>query len=345
MNVKSKTAKAAFEKTKLPHIKNIIIVASGKGGVGKSTVAASLALSLAREGYATGLLDADIHGPSVPTLFNLNHQRPLSIEKEGKTWIEPFDRNGIRVISIGCFIDPSQSLLWRGPMVTNALKQLLNDTDWGVLDYLIIDTPPGTGDVHLTLLQSYEITGAIVVTTPQAIALDDVVKAIGMFNNKNVAVPVLGIVENMSWFTPTLHPEERYFLFGEGGGERLSQRFHIPLIAQIPMNEHIRQSCDEGSLDSLFQDEQIRRSFTGLVESVLAQRDLNILENTTKRANATPPQENVKHRPLLFHASLEGERVGDDPLCKLMNEQSRCSQETGDDTDTEGDRIDDAIYK
>jgi len=234
------------------------MVASGKGGVGKSTVAASLALSLSMEGYATGLLDADIQGPSIPTLFNLKEEYPFTIEKEGKTWIEPFDRYGIKVMSIGFFIDPSQSLLWRGPMVSNALNQLLNDTDWGELDYLIIDTPPGTGDVHLTLLQSYEISGAIVVTTPQLIALDDVVKAIGMFNNKNVAVPIIGIVENMSWFTPTLHPDERYFLFGEGGGEKLSQQFNIPLIAQVPMNEHIRQSCDEGSLDTLFLDKQIQ---------------------------------------------------------------------------------------
>jgi len=158
-------------------------------------------------------------------------------------------------------------------MVSNALKQLLNDTDWGELDYLVIDTPPGTGDVHLTLLQSYEITGAIVVTTPQAIALDDVTKAIGMFNNKNVSAPVLGIVENMAWFTPSLHPDEKYFLFGQGGGEKLSQQFHIPLIAQIPMNEQIRQSCDEGSLDRLFQDEQIAQSFFGIVEAVLEHRD------------------------------------------------------------------------
>lgn len=273
MNEQCNTAKKPFEKTRLPNIKNMLIVASGKGGVGKSTVAAGLALSLAREGYATGLLDADIHGPSVPTLFHLNNQRPLSVEKEGKTWIEPFDRYGIKVISIGFFIDPSQSLLWRGPMVSNVLKQLLNDTDWGELDYLVIDTPPGTGDVHLTLLQSYEITGAVVVTTPQTIALDDVIKTIGMFNNKNVSVPVLGIVENMAWFTPSLHPDEKYYLFGQGGGEKLSQQFHLPLIVQIPMNEQIRQSCDEGSLDNLFQDEQIAHSLSGIVNAVLAYRD------------------------------------------------------------------------
>ena len=273
MNEQCNTAKKPFEKMRLPNIKNLLIVASGKGGVGKSTVAAGLALSLAREGYATGLLDADIHGPSVPTLFHLNNQRPLSMEKEGKAWIEPFDRYGIKVISIGFFIDPSQSLLWRGPMVSNALKQLLNDTDWGELDYLVIDTPPGTGDVHLTLLQSYEITGAVVVTTPQTIALDDVIKAIGMFNNKNVSVPVLGIVENMAWFTPSLHPDEKYYLFGQGGGEKLSQQFHLPLIAQIPMNEQIRQSCDEGLLDNLFQDEQIAHSLSGIVNAVLAYRD------------------------------------------------------------------------
>jgi ATP-binding protein involved in chromosome partitioning len=274
MNEKSNATKKMFEKTKLPNIKHMLIVASGKGGVGKSTVAAMLALSLAREGYATGLLDADIHGPSVPTLFHLNNQRPLSIEKEGRTWIEPFERYGIKVISIGFFIDPSQSLLWRGPMVSNALNQLLKDTDWGELDYLVIDTPPGTGDVHLTLLQSYDISGAIVVTTPQAIALDDVTKAIGMFTNEKVGVPVLGIVENMSWFTPSLHPDEKYFLFGKGGGEKLSQQFHVPLIAQVPMNEQIRQSCDEGSLDTLFMDDQIAQSLSGMVEAVLEPRNV-----------------------------------------------------------------------
>lgn len=274
MNEQCNTAKKQFEKTKLPNIKNVVIVASGKGGVGKSTVAAMLALSLAWEGYATGLLDADIHGPSVPTLFHLNNQRPLSIEKEGRTWIEPFERFGIKVISIGFFIDPSQSLLWRGPMVSNALNQLLKDTDWGELDYLVIDTPPGTGDVHLTLLQSYDISGAIVVTTPQAIALDDVTKALGMFTNEKVGVPVLGIVENMSWFTPLLHPEEKYFLFGKGGGEKLSQQFHVPLIAQIPMNEQILQSCDEGSLDTLLMDDQITHSLSGMVEAVLEHRNV-----------------------------------------------------------------------
>jgi|SRR5690554_314795 len=272
MNEQKKTAKVPFEKTKLSHIKNIIMVASGKGGVGKSTVAASLALSLAREGYVTGLLDADIHGPSVPTLFNLNGRRPISMEKEGKTWIKPFDCHGIKVISIGFFIDPSQSLLWRGPMVSNALKQLLNDTDWGKLDYLVIDTPPGTGDVHLTLLQMYDITGAIVVTTPQTIALDDVIKAIDMFNNKNVTVPVLGIVENMSWFTPVLHPDEKYFLFGKGGGAKLSETFSIPLIAQIPLNERIRESCDKGSLDTLLQDKQTREILSALVDNILSRQ-------------------------------------------------------------------------
>ncbi len=273
MSERCNARKSPFEKKKMPNIKNTIMVASGKGGVGKSTVAAGLALSLARAGYATGLLDADILGPSVPTLFHLNNQRPLSIEKEGKTWIEPFDRYGIKVISIGFFIDPSQSLLWRGPMVSNALNQLLNDTDWGELDYLVIDTPPGTGDVHLTLLQSYEISGAVVVTTPQAMALDDVTKAIGMLNNKHVSVPVLGIVENMAWFTPLRHPDEKYFLFGRGGGEKLARQFQLPLIARVPLNERIRESCDEGALDAFFQDEQITRSLSDMLEAVLEHRD------------------------------------------------------------------------
>lgn len=247
------------------------MVSSGKGGVGKSTVAAGIALFLAKKGYSVGLMDADIYGPSVPTLFNLKDEHPLTIELDGKTKIEPFIRFGIKVNSLGFFIDPMQAVLWRGPMATNAIKQLMNDTHWGELDFLIIDTPPGTGDIHLTLLQQYEISGAIVVTTPQLVALDDVQKAITMFKNERVGAPVLGIVENMSWFTPSKHPEEKYFLFGRGGGEKLSKIFNVPLIAQIPINENICQSCDEGKLNTLFDDKEIETAFSSLSAAILAQ--------------------------------------------------------------------------
>lgn len=263
--------KSPFERIMIPIIKNMIMVSSGKGGVGKSTVAAGIALFLAKKGYSVGLMDADIYGPSIPTLFNLKDESPLTIELDGKTKIEPFIRFGIKVNSLGFFIDPMQAVLWRGPMATNAIKQLMNDTHWGELDFLIIDTPPGTGDIHLTLLQQYEISGAIVVTTPQLVALDDVQKTITMFKNERVGVPVLGIVENMSWFTPSKHPEEKYFLFGRGGGEKLSKIFNVPLIAQIPINENICQSCDEGKLDILFDDDEIKTAFSNLTNAALDQ--------------------------------------------------------------------------
>ncbi|MBN2485779.1 MAG: Mrp/NBP35 family ATP-binding protein [Bacteroidales bacterium] len=258
-----------LEKTKLPDIKNIIIVASGKGGVGKSTIAAGMALSMAMEGYSVGLVDADIYGPSVPTLFNLNNERPMVIEQNGKSMLEPFVRFGVKIMSIGFFLDSSQAVLWRGPMASNGLKQLINDTNWGQLDYLIIDTPPGTGDIHITLLQQYEVTGAVIVTTPQIIALDDVQKAIAMFCDTHVSVPVLGIVENMSWFTPARHPDEKYFLFGHGGGKKLSDTFNIPLIAQIPVNENISEICDNGRLNEMFDSEAVKTGFDMLFKQVV----------------------------------------------------------------------------
>lgn len=270
MTQKNMSKAAPFEKIKMPGIKNMIVIASGKGGVGKSTVAAGLALSLTLEGYSVGLMDADLYGPSVPTLFNLKNERPAASEQNGKTLIEPFVRFGIKVMSVGFFIDPAQAVLWRGPMASNALKQLVNETNWENLDYLIIDTPPGTGDIHLTLLQQYEISGSVIVTTPQMIALDDVRKAIAMFRNEHVAVPVLGIVENMSWFTPSRHPGEKYFLFGQGGGKKLSETFGIPLIAQIPVNENICESCDEGRLNILVRDDEIKTAFSDLVDGILA---------------------------------------------------------------------------
>lgn len=263
--------KSSFERIMIPTIKNMIMVSSGKGGVGKSTVAAGIALFLAKKGYSVGLMDADIYGPSVPTLFNLKDERRVTIELDGKTKIEPFIRFGIKVNSLGFFIDPMQAVLWRGPMATNAIKQLMNDTHWGELDFLIIDAPPGTGDIHLTFLQQFEITGTIIVTTPQLVALDDVQKTISMFKNERVGVPVLGIVENMSWFTPSKHPEEKYFLFGRGGGEKLSKIFNVPLIAQIPINENICQSCDEGKLDILFDDDEIKTAFSNLTNAALDQ--------------------------------------------------------------------------
>ena len=259
-----------IEKTILPNIKNMIMIVSGKGGVGKSTVAAGIAISLAEEGYSVGLLDADIFGPSVPTLVNLQDvERPLMVEKDGRQVMEPFERFGIKIMSIGFFFDSDQAVIWRGPMVSNMLKQLITETNWGKLDYLIIDTPPGTGDIHITLLQQFCITGALVVTTPQLIAIADVQRAIGMLRDKMIGVPVLGIVENMAWFTPSKHPEEKYFLFGNGGGDLLSKTFNIPLLAQIPINETICASCDDGKINELFNDSRIREEFDKLTDRIL----------------------------------------------------------------------------
>ena len=258
-----------IEKSKFENIKKIIVVASGKGGVGKSTVAAGIALSLARNGYKTGLMDADIYGPSIPTLFDLHDKRPLVLKKDGKDLIEPFIKYGIKIMSIGFIIDSNQAVIWRGPMLSNGLKQLINDTDWGELDYLIIDTPPGTGDIHITLLQQYEMSGAVIVTTPQSVALEDVKKTISMFRSEHIGIPVYGIVENMAWFSPTKHPDEKYFLFGKGGGEKLSKMFDIPLIAQIPINESVCNTCDDGDLNELFNENAVKAGFDNLLKTIL----------------------------------------------------------------------------
>lgn len=261
-------------KTVLPDIKKIILVASGKGGVGKSTVAAGLALSLSLEGYAVGLLDADIYGPSVPTLFGLQNQRPDIDEKIlGIPKMVPFVRFGIKLMSIGFLTDDSKAVVWRGPMAANGLKQLINDTDWGKLDYLIIDTPPGTGDIHITLLQQYFISGVIMVTTPQSVALADVQKAIDLFNDEHVGVQIIGIVENMAWFTPSAHPTEKYYLFGKGGGKKLAERFNVPLIAQIPMTETLCESCDTGRLNEMFIDSNVKQGFDQLQQMVAVQTE------------------------------------------------------------------------
>ena len=261
-----------IKKTALPNIKHIIIVASGKGGVGKSTVAAGLALSLAHEGYATGLLDADIFGPSVPMLFGLEDQKPQVVKSDNGEQFVPFQKFGIKLMSIGFFIENQQAVIWRGPRVSSGVSQLLNQTQWGNLDYLIIDTPPGTGDVHITLLQNFITSGVVVVTTPQELSLTDVKKAINLYHDKQIGIPVLGVVENMAWFSPSLHPDEQYFLFGKGGGQALADEFKIPLITQIPINENLCATCDQGRLQQLFTDKVISAAFDKLVAAVSGYR-------------------------------------------------------------------------
>lgn len=230
----------------LPGVKNIIAVSSGKGGVGKSTVAANLAVALARMGHRVGLLDCDIFGPSVPKMFHIEDAQPYTERIDGRDLIIPAEQYGIKVLSIGFFVRPEQAMLWRGGMASNALKQLIGDAHWGDLDYFILDTPPGTSDIHLTLVQTLPITGAIIVSTPQEVALADARKGINMYENDKVGVPILGLVENMSWFTPAQHPDERYFLFGREGVRRLSEEMNVPLLGQIPVVADICDAGDQG---------------------------------------------------------------------------------------------------
>lgn len=233
--------------TGVPGVKNIIAVASGKGGVGKSTVAVNLALGLAKLGSKVGLIDADIYGPSIPIMFGLEGAKPKASQTaDGKTRIEPIEKYGIKLLSIGFFTDPNQPVPWRGPMISTAVKQLFNDADWGELDYLVVDLPPGTGDIHITITQTFPVTGAVIVTTPQNVALADARKGIGMFLMPAINVPILGIVENMSYFTPAELPENKYYIFGQGGGEKLANQLDVPFLGEIPLVKGISDSGDAG---------------------------------------------------------------------------------------------------
>lgn len=224
----------------------VIAIHSGKGGVGKSTVAANLAIALAKMGYRVGLLDADIHGPSVPKMFHTEGCRPVSTPVNGRNLIEPIEQYGVKMLSIGFFVDPQQAVVWRGGMASNAIKQLIQDANWGELDYFLIDLPPGTSDIHLTMVQHLHLTGAIVVTTPQPVALVDARKGVDMFMNEKINVPVLGLIENMAWFTPAELPNNRYYIFGKDGGKQLAEELNIPLLGQIPLVQSIREGGDEG---------------------------------------------------------------------------------------------------
>ena len=253
----------------LPDVKNIVAVSSGKGGVGKSTVAANLAISLARLGYKVGLLDTDIFGPSMPKMFNVEDARPYAVEKDGRQLIEPVEQYGVKLLSIGFFVNPDTATLWRGGMATNALKQLIADTDWGELDYFILDTPPGTSDIHLTLLQTLAITGAVIVSTPQQVALADARKGIDMYRNEKVNVPILGLVENMAWFTPAELPENKYFIFGKEGCKRLAEEMNTPLLAQIPLVQSICESGDNGVPAACNIETITAQAFLNLAQAVV----------------------------------------------------------------------------
>lgn len=260
----------------LPGAKNIIAVASGKGGVGKSTISSNLAVALARAGYKTGLLDADIFGPSVPKMFAEEEAHPMAEHVDGKDMILPVEKYGVKLLSIGFFIDKESATVWRGGMASNAIKQLITEASWGELDYLILDLPPGTSDIHLTIVQLIPLTGAIIVTTPQEVALADARKGIDMFVNPKINVPVLGIVENMSWFTPEELPENRYYIFGKGGGQKLAEAAGVPLLAEIPIIQSIREGGDEGKPVALSSDTPTGAAFDKLAKAVV--KEVNKLD-------------------------------------------------------------------
>ena len=253
----------------LPQVKNIIAVSSGKGGVGKSTVSANLAIALARLGYKVGLLDTDIFGPSIPKMFGVEDVRPYGVEKDGRQLIEPVEKYGVRLLSIGFFVNTDTATLWRGGMATSALKQLIADADWGELDYFILDTPPGTSDIHLTLMQTLSITGAVIVSTPQSVALADARKGIDMYRNDKVNIPILGLVENMAWFTPAELPQNKYYIFGKDGCKNLAKELNCPLLAQIPIVQSICENGDKGTPAASQVDTVTGQAFLSLAQSVV----------------------------------------------------------------------------
>ena len=267
----------------LPGVENVVAVASGKGGVGKSTVTSNLAVALAQKGYRVGLLDADIFGPSVPKMFATEDARPVLHKVEGKDRILPVEKYGVKLLSIGYFVNPDDALVWRGAMATNALKQLIGDGLWGDLDYLLIDLPPGTSDIHLTLVQTIPLTGAVVVSTPQEVALADARKGISMFQGEKINVPVLGLVENMSWFTPAELPENKYYIFGKDGCKMLAEKMGLPLLGQIPIVQSIREGGDDGVPPALNGE-----TITGMAFSSLADQVVEAVENRKK--NQPPTQ-------------------------------------------------------
>lgn len=270
----------------LPQVKNIIAVASGKGGVGKSTVTANLAVLLAKKGYKVGLLDADVYGPSMPKMFQEEDAQPYLENINGKEFIVPVEKYGVKLLSIGFFVKKESAVVWRGAMAGNALKQLLNDANWGELDYFFIDFPPGTSDIHLTMVQTLAITGAVIVTTPQEVALIDARKGIDMFTNDKVNVPILGIVENMAWFTPKELPDNKYYLFGKDGGKKLAEEINCEILGQIPLVQSVREGGDKGIPIAMNSDSLEGKAFSELAD--------NFIASVNKRNITLAPSQNVK---------------------------------------------------
>ncbi|WP_310994089.1 Mrp/NBP35 family ATP-binding protein [Aequorivita marina] len=267
-------------------IQNIIAVASGKGGVGKSTVTANLAVSLSKMGFKVGILDADIYGPSIPIMFDVAKEKPLSINEGGKSKMKPIENHGVKVLSIGFFTQPDQAVIWRGPMAAKALNQLIFDAAWGELDFMLIDLPPGTGDIHLSIMQSLPITGSVVVSTPQNVALADARKGVAMFRQENIDVPVLGIIENMSYFTPEELPENKYYIFGKEGAKHLAEDLNVPFLGEVPLVQSIRESGDVGRPAALQTATQTEAAFEEITRNVVAE--------TVRRNENIPPTEAIK---------------------------------------------------
>ena len=281
-------AKPRQEEPILPQVKNTLAIFSGKGGVGKSTVSANLAIALTQAGYKVGLLDADIFGPSQPKMFGCEDARPILEEVGDRELITPIERYGVRLLSIGFFVNPESPVLWRGSMASNALKQLISETHWGELDYLLIDMPPGTSDIHLTLVQTLGLTGAVIVTTPQQVALADAIKGIGMFTDEQVQVPILGLIENMAWFTPAELPQNKYYIFGRDGGRKLAEELDIPLLEQIPLIQSVCEAGDAGAPAALEQESLLGIYFRTLATNIVEQVDRRNAEQApTQRVEIT----------------------------------------------------------
>ena len=270
----------------IPGIKNIIAVASGKGGVGKSTVTANLVVTLSKMGFKVGVLDADIYGPSVPIMFDVAAERPLSVNVDGKSKMKPVENYGVKILSIGFFTKPNQAVIWRGPMAAKALNQMIFDAAWGALDFLLVDLPPGTGDIHLSIMQSLPITGAVVVSTPQNVALADAKKGVAMFQQESINVPVLGIVENMAYFTPQELPNNKYYIFGEQGAKNLSEDLQVPFLGEIPLVQSLRESGDIGRPAALQEETPLEESFKEITR--------NMVQETVNRNKSLPPTEAIK---------------------------------------------------
>ncbi|KFB01565.1 mrp [Mangrovimonas yunxiaonensis] len=270
----------------IPGIQNIIAVASGKGGVGKSTVTANLGAMLAKMGFKVGILDADIYGPSIPIMYDVANERPLSVNVDGKSKMKPVENYGVKILSIGFFTKPDQAVIWRGPMAAKALNQMIFDADWGELDFLLIDLPPGTGDIHLSIMQAMPITGAVVVSTPQQVALADAKKGVAMFQQESINVPVLGMVENMAYFTPEELPDNKYYIFGQAGAKHLSEDLEVPFLGEIPLVQSIREAGDIGRPAALQTATPLEQAFETLTK--------HIVQEVVRRNDALPPTEAIK---------------------------------------------------